>query len=79
MAHVSRPSARAEVASDLRVVFNAADEEEARRRLKLATERWRPEMPRLADRPWHVEECTDEMLLSPPPKTEAPGRHANRR
>ena len=49
MAHVSRQSARAEVASDLRVIFNAADEEEARRRLKLAARRWRPEMPRLAD------------------------------
>ncbi len=48
MAHVSRQSARAEVASDLRVIFNAADEEEARRRLKLAVDRWRPEMPRLA-------------------------------
>ncbi|MHC4811072.1 MAG: transposase, partial [Planctomycetota bacterium] len=36
------------VASDLRGIFKAADDEEARRRLKLATERWRPQMPRLA-------------------------------
>lgn len=57
--HVTRQAKRTEVARDLRCVFNAPDRAEADRLLKLSIERYREEMPRLAD--W-MEENVPEAL-----------------
>lgn len=48
MAYVTSKAARAEVAAELRTIFNAADLEEATRRLGLMADRYRESMPRLA-------------------------------
>lgn len=57
--HVTRQAKRTEVARDLRCVFNAPDRAEADRLLKIAVEKYRKEMPRLAD--W-MEENVPEAL-----------------
>ena len=49
MAYVPRMNMRSEAAQDVRMVFNAADKEEADRRLRLAVEKYREPAPRLAD------------------------------
>lgn len=48
MSYVPRVAMRKAVARDLRSVFDAPDGEEARRRLKIVCEKWRPEAPQLA-------------------------------
>jgi transposase-like protein len=48
-AYVPQVEMRAEVAADLRGVYNAPDRHEAERLLKLAVEKYRPRAPRLAD------------------------------
>lgn len=47
-AYVTRTDKKAEVASDLRGVFNAGELGEAQRLLKQAVEKWHPSMPKLA-------------------------------
>ena len=49
MAYVPSKAARSKVAGELRKVFNAADREEADRRLRLMIEGHRDDMPRLAE------------------------------
>ncbi len=49
VAYVPKVSMRAEVAADLRSIFNAPDQTEAERLLKLAAEKYRESAPRLAD------------------------------
>ena len=49
VAYVPKVSMRAEVAADLRSIFNAPDQTEAERLLKLAAEKYRDSAPRLAD------------------------------
>jgi len=49
VAYVPKVSMRAEVAADLRSIFNAPDQTEAERLLKLAAENYRESAPRLAD------------------------------
>jgi len=48
-AYVPKVDMRSEVADDIRGVFNAPDANEARRLLKLATEKYRTMAPKLAD------------------------------
>jgi len=49
MAYVPRMSMRREVGEDLRTIFNAADREEAERRLGLAVKKYRKPAPKLAE------------------------------
>lgn len=49
MAYVPRQSMRSEVAQDLRTILNAADREEADRRIRLVADKHRPAAPALAD------------------------------
>ncbi len=47
--YVPKVSMRKEVARDIRSVFNEDDEHEAKRRLGIIVEKWRPEAPKLAE------------------------------
>jgi transposase-like protein len=49
MAYVPRMSMRREVGEDIRTIFNAADREEAERRLALAVKKYAKSAPRLAE------------------------------
>lgn len=49
MAYVPRMAMRREVGEELRTIFNAADREEAQRRLDLAVKKWRQPAPKLAE------------------------------
>lgn len=49
MAYVPRMSMRREVGDDVRTIFNAADREEAERRLDLAVKKYRKPAPKLAE------------------------------
>lgn len=49
MAYVPRMSMRREVGDDIRTIFNAADREEAERRLGLAVEKYHKAAPKLAE------------------------------
>ncbi len=49
MAYVPRTSMRREVGEDIRTIFNAADREEAERRLALAVKKYNKPAPKLAD------------------------------
>jgi transposase-like protein len=49
MAYVPKVSMRSPVAQELRTIFNAADREEAERRLKLMVQRYRKTAPQLAE------------------------------
>ena len=49
MAYVPRMSMRREVGEDIRTLFNAADREEAERRLGLAVKKYRRSAPKLAE------------------------------
>ena len=48
-AYVPKQSMRKEVAQDIRSVFNEADPQEAKRRLGLASAKWRETAPKLAE------------------------------
>jgi transposase-like protein len=66
MHYVPRLAMRKPVARDLRGVFDAPDAEEARRRLKIVCEKWRPEAPQLAS--WMEENVPEGLtvFLRPP-------------
>ena len=49
MAYVPRMSMRREVGEDIRTIFNAADREEAERRLTIAVKKYRKPAPKLAE------------------------------
>ena len=49
MAYVPRMAMRREVGEELRTIFNAADRDEAERRLALAVKKWRTPAPKLAE------------------------------
>lgn len=66
MAHVPKLSQRSEVAQDLRTILNAADREEADRRLKAMAQRWSEQAPDLSN--WletSVPEAMTVFTLSP--------------
>lgn len=59
--YVTRIDRRKEVARDIRSIFNAPDRAEADRRLKIVVEKYRKEMPRLAD--WMEENIPEGLTV----------------